>query len=101
MEDLRGSRAVLAMTRVYLAEEQMDETEYVCRVTDCDAEGERLHLTLEEGDLTSLSLDAEYRCTLYPQDVYCEGTVKERFFDREGARLLFSVENGFYKNSLN
>ena len=50
MEDLRGSRAVLAMTRVYLAEEQMDETEYVCRVTDCDEEGERLHLTLEEGD---------------------------------------------------
>ena len=59
-----------------------------------------LHVYLE-GELTDLSLDAEYDCSIGPEEVSCQGSVKERYFDREGSRLIFSVENGFYKNNIN
>ena len=60
-----------------------------------------MYMTVEEGELTDLSLDAEYDCSIRPEEVSCQGSVKERYFDREGSRLIFSVENGFYKNNIN
>lgn len=96
-----GSTAVLKILHVYLEGELMDESEYVCRITAYDPDQEYMYMTVEEGDLTSISLDAEYDCSIRPEDVSCQGTVKERYFDREGSRLIFSVENGFYKNNIN
>lgn len=96
-----GSTAVLRMLHVYLEGELMDEREYVCRITAYDQDREYMYMTVEEGELTDLSLDAEYDCSIRPEEVSCQGSVKERYFDREGSRLIFSVENGFYKNNIN
>lgn len=96
-----GDTAVLKMLRIFLEGELMDETEYLCRITKYDTDREYMTMTLLEGDLTQISLDAEYDCRIQPEDICCQGTVVERFFDREGGRLIFSVENGFYKNNLN
>lgn len=96
-----GSTAILKMLHVYLEGELMDENEYRCRITEYDPEREYMYMTLEEGDLTGISLDAEYDCRICEEDVSCQGAVRERYFDKEGSRLVFSVENGFYKNNLN
>ena len=96
-----GSTAVLKMLHVYLEGEVMDEEEYNCRITGYDPDREYMYMTLEDGDLTRISLDAEYDCRIEPEDISCQGTVKERFFDKGGSRIIFSVENGFYKNNLN
>ena len=96
-----GSTAILKMLHVYLEGELMDENEYRCRITEYDPEREYMYMTLEEGDLTGISLDAEYDCRICEEDVSCQGSVRERYFDKEGRRLVFSVENGFYKNNLN
>ena len=57
-----GSTAILKMLHVYLEGEPMDENEYRCRITEYDPEREYMYMTLEEGDLTGISLDAEYDC---------------------------------------
>lgn len=96
-----GSTSVLKMVHPYLEGEPMDEAKYICRITGYDPDTEYMYMTLAEGDLTEISLDAEYECRIQPEGIRCRGTVKERFFDKEGSRLVFFVENGFYKNNLN
>ena len=90
--------AVLKMTSVFLEDEPLDRTEY----TWYDEEGERIYLVMNGEDITRISLDAEYSCTLMAEEeLVCQGRVKERFLDKNGSQLVFGIENGFYKNNLN
>ena len=94
--------AVLKMTGVFLEDEPLDKTEYTCTVSRYDEEGEQIYLLMNGGDITRRSLDAEYNCTLMSEEeLTCQGRVKERFLDKNGSQLVFSIENGFYKNNLN
>lgn len=95
-------RAVLKITGVFLEDEPLDRTEYSCTVSRYDEEQERIYLLMEGEDITRISLDAEYSCTLMgEEELTCQGRVRERFLDKNGSQLVFDIENGFYKNNLN
>lgn len=94
--------AVLKMIGVFLEDEPLDRTEYSCTVIRYDEEQERIYLVMNGEDITRISLDAEYNCTLMAEEeLVCQGRVKERFLDKNGSQLVFNIENGFYKNNLN
>lgn len=97
-----GCSVELKMIHMFLEGEDEDRHIYPCRVIGYDKEKECLNLTLEEGDITCISLDAEYDCRILAgEPVSCQGRVSERFIDKNGKQLIFCIENGFYKNNLN
>lgn len=96
-----GCVALLKMLRVYLEGEVTDPTVNQCRIVSYDPREESFSMLLEEGDLTRLSLDAEYCCEIEAEHVECQGRIRERYFDKDGQKFTFVIENGFYKNNLN
>ena len=60
-----------------------------------------MQLLLEEKDLTAISLDAKYECTIGTKTelLSCVGMVRERFQCAEGNMLIFRIENGFFQVS--
>ena len=68
--------AVLKMTSVFLEDEPLDRTEYTCTVSRYDEEGERIYLVMNGEDITRISLDAEYSCTLWLKRSWYAGESK-------------------------
>lgn len=97
-----GCKARLQMIGSFLEGEKLDVTEYPCEVLRYEKDRERIYLILKEGDITRISLDAEYNCLILgDEELSCQGRVLERFIDKRGSQLVFDIENGFYKNNLN
>ena len=64
---------------------------------------ECIYLNLEETDLSKISLDVSYRCTVFlgEEAEECVGRVRERFLGKSGNILILQIENGFYKININ
>ena len=94
--------AQLRMKKMLRTGGGMDENIYQCSVLACDEKTERLYMILEEGDLTALSLDAVYECSMMDDDVCVRATgrVQERYCSEEGKIVKIAIENGFYKNNI-
>lgn len=63
---------------------------------------ERFYLLLKNEELTDVSLDAIYECSIAHGDghILSMGRIKERYLDEHGKMLVFQIENGFYKNTI-
>ena len=68
-----------------------------------DPKTECIYLNLEETDLSKISLDVSYRCTVFlgEEAEECVGRVRERFLGKSGNILILQIENGFYKININ
>ena len=83
---------------VISADAVLDEAIHKCQVFKYDMEEDFIYLELKENDLTTISLDAKYRCYIATRNelLCCTGVVKERFHSEDGNMLVFRIENGFY-----
>lgn len=74
-----------------------------CTVLMYDEENECIYLNPGECDLSQISLDAPYVCTIEEEcgKTSCVGTVRERFQGKNGNVILLQIENGFYKININ
>ena len=93
-----GCQADLKMERVISMDAVFDEEVYYCKVFKYDAEEDHMQLLLENGELSDISLDAKYDCTISTKTelLACSGVVEERFHNEKGSVLIFKIENGFY-----
>lgn len=93
-----GNPVDLRMVKTISADAILDEAIHKARVFRYDMEEDYMYLELKEKDLTAISLDAKYRCTIATRNelLYCIGVVKERFQSEDGNMLVFRIENGFY-----
>ena len=93
-----GCPADLKMERVISMDEVFDEEIHCCKIFKYDAEEDYIQLLLEEENLTAISLDAKYECTIGTKTelLSCSGMVKERFQCEKGNMLIFRINNGFY-----
>ena len=84
-----GCSAELQMKQMILEDGVMDQ--------------ETLKMLLRGEEVDVISLDAVYNCKLTDGENVeeCDGMVLERYLGDEGNILIFQIENGFYKNSLN
>lgn len=99
----QGCSAELKMSRMLLEEGDTEERVHYCRVLSDDREKEILKLILRGEEVDVISLDAVYSCKLTDgeKSESCDGMVLERYMGEQGNVLIFQIENGFYKNSLN
>ena len=97
-----GNRAELKMKQMFHAGQENDKTVYSCTMLKYKANQEILKLSLDEGKLTDISLDAIYECKIFGDNSYlvCMGRIKERCQTAEGNILIFEIKNGFYKINL-
>lgn len=95
--------AHLKMLRMILEGGSFIEGERECRVITYNQEEECIYLLVEEGELTSLSLDGIYECEIKTQKetVRCKGRLIERYMNKMGKIAVMRVKNGFYKNNVN
>ena len=93
-----GNPADLRMVKLISADAVLDEAIHKCQVFKYDMEEDFIYLELKEHDLTTISLDAKYRCYIATRNelLCCTGVVKERFHSEDGNMLVFRIENGFY-----
>ncbi len=93
-----GCQADLKMGRVISMDAVFDEEVYCCKVFKYNAEEDHMQLLLENGELSDISLDAKYDCTISTKTelLACSGVVEERFHNEKGSVLVFKIENGFY-----
>ena len=93
-----GNPADLRMVKLISADAVLDEAIHTCQVFKYDMEEDFIYLELKENDLTTISLDAKYRCYIATRNelLCCTGVVKERFHSEDGNMLVFRIENGFY-----
>ena len=97
-----GDKAVLTMKKVLLANTELDEKNYLCKVLRYEPKQECIYLVLENDLLPALSLDAIYECSIEETEdcIVCTGRIRERYINEFGNILKFEIENGFYKISL-
>ena len=97
-----GDKAVLTMKKVLLANTELDEKNYLCKVLRYEPKQECIYLVLENDLLPAVSLDALYECRIQESEkvLICTGRIKERFYNEYGKILELEIENGFYKISL-
>lgn len=95
-----GCKVDLKMEKTVMISSLLDESPHVCKVLRYDPEEDYITFTLELETLSSIQLDAKYRCdiTTKSEVITCSGVVKERFSDEKGNVLIFKIENGFYSN---
>ena len=93
-----GKPVDLKMEKVVSTDGIFDEVVHQCKVLRYDLEEDEIFLELKEKDLTSISLDAKYRCYISTRTelLSCTGVVKERFQSEDRNILKFRIENGFY-----
>lgn len=98
-----GCSVELWMKQMILEEGEYEERMHYCKVLGYDEKMERIQLLLRGEEVDVISLDAIYGCKIMDgeKSAECEGMVLERYKDGLGNRLVFQIENGFYKNSLN
>lgn len=93
----------LEMKKTFQADAVPDLKMFRCEVLRYDIARERIYLLLKDGELTDVSLDALYECRIHLKEekIVSEGGVGERYRDANGKILVFHIENGFYKISIN
>lgn len=96
------SKAELNMVSTFLEGASVNPSIYDLHVLSYEKAKECIYLVLEDGGLDEISLDAVYECRIMTKDkiLACEGVVKERFEDKKGKRVTFSIENGFYEKNI-
>lgn len=96
-------QATLKMTRAILQDSFFDKNTYECQVITYNPAKECIYLLTGENELTFFSLDAIYDCVIKDgeEEVKCNGIICERYYNKLGKIILFSVKNGFYKNTVN
>ena len=97
-----GDKVVLTMKNTLLANEQLDEKNYLCEVLRYEPKRECIYLVLENDLLPTISLDAVYQCKIAEEDgeCICTGRIKERYYNEYGKILVLEIGNGFYKISV-
>lgn len=98
-----GYPVELWMKQMILEGGEFDERLHYCKVISYDENKERIQLLLRGEEVDVISLDAVYGCKIMDGEKFdkCEGMILERYLDKQGNMLIFQIENGFYKNSLN
>lgn len=93
-----GNPVDLQMEKIISADGIFDDTTRKCQVYKYDLEEDHIYLELKEEGLTSISLDAKYRCYISTRSelLYCTGVVKERYRSEDKNLMKFRIENGFY-----
>ena len=83
--------------------EEKSENSYEGIILMYDPKTECIYLNLEETDLSKISLDVSYRCTVFlgEEAEECVGRVRERLLGKSGNILILQIENGFYKININ
>ena len=73
-----GNPADLRMVKLISADAVLDEAIHKCQVFKYDMEEDFIYLELKENDLTTISLDAKYRCYIATRNelLCCTGVVK-------------------------
>lgn len=96
-------RATIVMEDPIGTKSEKNENVYEGTVSMYDPKTECIYLNLEELDLSKISLDAVYRCTIFLEEeaTECMGRVRERFLGKSGNILILQIENGFYKININ
>lgn len=97
-----GSNVSLEMIKVLNKGMVIDKSTYTLKVISYDSQEEKFLLEMDEVQLTKLSLDAKYRCTIFLESkvLLCEGIIIERYQCEEGNRILFLAEHGFYEKNM-
>ncbi|MBQ8559257.1 MAG: hypothetical protein IJ439_04660 [Tyzzerella sp.] len=97
-----GNDAKLLMKKTLRKGSNLDEKPYLCKVFRYDVKQESIYLVLKNDEVTALSLDAIYECSIREseRDTFCTGRIKERYHNESGKILKFEIENGFYKINL-
>ena len=94
-----GNPVDLQMEKVISADAIFDDTTRVCKVDHYDTEEDYIYLEVMEDPLTTILLDAKYRCYISTgtELLCCSGVVKERYQTEDRNLLKFKIENGFYE----
>lgn len=98
-----GCPVELWMTQMVLEDGEMDERIHYCKVIRYEEQSERIQLLLMGEEVPTISLDGIYGLKIMDGETsaQCQGNVLERYMESRGNILIFQIENGFYKNSLN
>lgn len=96
---MEQSKARLKMKKTLLIDGELDENVYECEVLKYDNREECIYLVLVKDEITALSLDGSYRCSLIKEGaaVECEGYITDRYTNHDGNILKFQITKGFYK----
>ena len=96
-----GFPAELQMERIFTSDGVFEEESYHCKVVRYKEDDDYVTLHLQRGDLTSISLDAKYRCYINTKEevLQCTGVVYERYQNKGDNVLSFKIEDGFYVHS--
>ena len=94
-----GNPVDLQMEKVISADAIFDDTTRACKVDHYDTEEDYIYLEVMENPLTTILLDAKYRCYISTgtELLCCSGVVKERYQSEDRNLLKFKIENGFYE----
>lgn len=98
-----GCPVELCMKQILLENEEIDDRIHYCKVMEYDEMKEQLKMMLRGEEVSVISLDAIYDCKIMDGESYakCQGRVSERYLNKQGNMLIFQVEDGFYKNTVN
>ena len=94
-----GNPVDLQMEKVISADAIFDDTTRVCKVDHYDTEEDYIYFEVMEDPLTTILLDAKYRCYISTgtELLCCSGVVQERYQSEDRNLLKFKIENGFYE----
>ncbi|MCI8639598.1 MAG: hypothetical protein HFG41_10820 [Coprococcus sp.] len=94
-----GEKAAISMIQYFKDDKELDETEYQCTVIEYQKDLEQVHLLMNTGKVTDISLDAVYECRIQGMagEAVCNGIITERYINRAGIILILQVMNGFYE----
>ena len=99
----KGDAVILVMKKCLLANRELGDKMYACRVVQYDVKREVLYLALENDTLSAISLDAIYECNIKEEKdvVSCTGRIRERYENQHGKIIKLEIKSGFYKISVN
>lgn len=98
-----GCSVEIWMEQMILEEGETETRTHYGRVIGYDEAKECMQLMLRGEEVDVISLDAIYGCRIMDgeKSAECRGRILERYMEKRGNILIFQIENGFYKNSLN
>lgn len=99
----RGDYSELVMEKVLCIGDILQKNVHACRLLKYEEKEECIYFCLDGELLSSLNLDAIYRCRIYCEQevIECTGRIKERYSNELGKIIKFQVKNGFYKINVN
>ncbi len=97
-----GDKAAIVMEKCLKEGMELDTTLYKCTVIEYQKETEQIHLLMETGQMTGISLDAIYECRMetLTGEVQCVGKIVDRYGNHAGKIIVFQVLNGFYERNI-